>query len=538
MNSSDPDHQLAPTTDSLLAILRHLQQQAATDEALRGHLATIGQALCAIVETAAPVSADEQSSVEPALPHVAEDAAAKPEPLAANGLHDEGSAPADARIPASPADLDQLRRHFHGDVDEEPPSPFIPVIADDELDDQEFLASLSACCAQKSAVICRHLAASDVPLPTLLEFVALERDASNAPGVRWMLELFHKTAIAPGHWAALAGSYAATTMVSETLAQVLDDPELRNSRRAGFDLAAEVQSALRAAVATVRSQPDRSQEDLFYWLRRRTEAENYFIERHMRVQDQARPAEWTQRLERVYQWRDEVETAVYRRRHERKLFNKLRYQLRRVTEGAAEEWPRAMISIDALIANGMQPSHRGLRGLLAPHLATLRQESALSQHVQLVLRDIERAQINLAELEHSDDDAGLPEPHIDMVANLLRDRVVVMVGGDSRPPVKQTIEETFDLQELHWHDTRPHRSHMPIEAYIARPDVAVVLLAIRWASHNLGEIQTFCERYGKPLVRLPGGYNVSQIAHQILQQASDRLRTDRSEDYFDMAAGD
>jgi hypothetical protein len=191
-----------------------------------------------------------------------------------------------------------------------------------------------------------------------------------------------------------------------------------------------------------------------------------------------------------------------------------------------------------LIANGMPSSHRGLRGLLVPHLTQLRRESDRSQNLQLVLRDVDQALAHLAEPERSDETADLPEPHVDAVADMLRDRVVVMVGGDSRPPVKQTIEETFDLRELHWHDTRPHRSHMPIEPYIARPDVAVVLLAIRWASHNLGEIQTFCERYEKPLVRLPGGYNVSQIAYQIIEQASNRLCYERPEDYVDMAAGD
>jgi hypothetical protein len=60
--------------------------------------------------------------------------------------------------------------------------------------------------------------------------------------------------------------------------------------------------------------------------------------------------------------------------------------------------------------------------------------------------------------------------------------------------------------------------------YIARPEVCLVLLAIRWASHNLSEVSIFCERYNKPLVRLPAGYNVSQIAHQVLQQAGERLR--------------
>ncbi|MEZ6105837.1 MAG: hypothetical protein R3B96_06870 [Pirellulaceae bacterium] len=75
-----------------------------------------------------------------------------------------------------------------------------------------------------------------------------------------------------------------------------------------------------------------------------------------------------------------------------------------------------------------------------------------------------------------------------------------------------------------WIETREHQSIDGFEPYVARADVAVVLLAIRWASHSFGDVREFCERYQKPLVRLPGGYNANQVAAQILQQCSDRLR--------------
>ena len=53
--------------------------------------------------------------------------------------------------------------------------------------------------------------------------------------------------------------------------------------------------------------------------------------------------------------------------------------------------------------------------------------------------------------------------------------------------------------------------------------VAVVVLAIRWSSHSYGEVKQFCEQYGKPLVRLPAGYNPNQVAAHIVAQCSDRL---------------
>jgi len=39
-------------------------------------------------------------------------------------------------------------------------------------------------------------------------------------------------------------------------------------------------------------------------------------------------------------------------------------------------------------------------------------------------------------------------------------------------------------------------------------------------------VREFCEKYGKPLVRLPGGYSTNQVAVQIMQQCSDRLSND------------
>jgi hypothetical protein len=74
-----------------------------------------------------------------------------------------------------------------------------------------------------------------------------------------------------------------------------------------------------------------------------------------------------------------------------------------------------------------------------------------------------------------------------------------------------------------WQSTRAHESHYNFESAIARPDVALVLLAIRFSSHAFGDVSAFCEKYGKPLVRLPGGYNPNQVAAMIRLQAGKRI---------------
>ena len=85
------------------------------------------------------------------------------------------------------------------------------------------------------------------------------------------------------------------------------------------------------------------------------------------------------------------------------------------------------------------------------------------------------------------------------------------------------------LRELNWVATRSTESLDIFEPYVVRPDVVLVLLAIRWTSHSYGEVRQFCERCGKPLVRLPGGYGPNQVAFQVLQQCGDRLRVNRQE---------
>ena len=69
-----------------------------------------------------------------------------------------------------------------------------------------------------------------------------------------------------------------------------------------------------------------------------------------------------------------------------------------------------------------------------------------------------------------------------------------------------------------WVATRPHEPTEMFEAPIARSDVALVLLAIRWTSHSYAGAKAFCDRHNKPLVRLPGGYNANQVAAQITAQ--------------------
>ena len=103
--------------------------------------------------------------------------------------------------------------------------------------------------------------------------------------------------------------------------------------------------------------------------------------------------------------------------------------------------------------------------------------------------------------------------------------LVMLQAEVDRQGAEQALESLFGLKKVDWIATAEHESILPFESHIARPDVAVVLLAIRWSSHAYGDVKRFCDKHGKPLVRLPAGYSPNQVAIQVLAQCGDRLRT-------------
>ena len=106
---------------------------------------------------------------------------------------------------------------------------------------------------------------------------------------------------------------------------------------------------------------------------------------------------------------------------------------------------------------------------------------------------------------------------------LLAGRSAVLIGGTCRHDAQRELEAALGLKELVWVETKEHQSVETFEPAVARPDVALVLLAIRWASHGFGDVKRSCDRHGKPLVRLPGGYSPNQVAAQIVAQCSGQL---------------
>jgi hypothetical protein len=114
--------------------------------------------------------------------------------------------------------------------------------------------------------------------------------------------------------------------------------------------------------------------------------------------------------------------------------------------------------------------------------------------------------------------ARAPTPELRRAIEFTRGKVVVLIGGQCRPHSQRALERDLELGELRWIPSRSHQSISEFEPQVAREEVGLVILAIRWASHSFEGVGDMCVKYAKPFVRLPGGYGPNQVAAQIVSQ--------------------
>jgi hypothetical protein len=324
----------------------------------------------------------------------------------------------------------------------------------------------------------------------------------------------------------LSGCFTAVAEALNVLIMMHQEENVeRGELQQALELLAEGQSALRVAIGKIDGPADRDQLRVFTWLKATTNENQVFISRYMRADDPADPTRWPELMTRIEAIRSRIEEGWRKSKQRRKLLGKVQHKLKLIADApdeAHEHWRILTATVDELVCDGLPPSNRELRELLAPHLAHLPQSDDLPRGFCRVLREIER--VPSAPQAPTLPAASRTTAEVQEAARLLQGRSMLLIGGERRPIAEQSLKEAFGLRELFWITTREHESNDGFEPYIARPDIAVVVLAIRWSSHSYGEIRDFCERHGKPLVRLPAGYNSNQVAAQIIEQCSDRLR--------------
>jgi hypothetical protein len=330
-------------------------------------------------------------------------------------------------------------------------------------------------------------------------------------------------------WEDLCGAYNTAAEAALMIRDWEQSPPplaIRHAARV-LGLGAEAQSVLLYAVADVRDvKVDFDQVQIFAHIRSTARDRQVFIPKFLKREDRADPASWSDVSKRMAEVWSQFKAFGERDKQRVKWLNSLKFKLGRLREKpeeSASEWPRVFELIEELVANGLPASNAELREMLLPVFEDIPDDPPPGPVIQQVLKEIDRY---LDTRPEADPPARMQKPsgEVAEVAEFLRGREVVLIGGQNRPNHKAALIKAFGLTDVRWIATPEHTSFTVFEPDVAAPDVALVLLAIRWSSHDYESVRTYCDQYGKPLVRLPGGYNANQVAHHILAQAGDRLR--------------
>jgi hypothetical protein len=251
--------------------------------------------------------------------------------------------------------------------------------------------------------------------------------------------------------------------------------------------------------------------------------ERIFVRRHMKAEDPADPSAWPGLLSRI----EAVAASGQQSKHLRERIERIKERLESIRrgDGTDDDWQTVIDLVEEAVADGIPPSNREIRDLLLPAIDELPEQQDLPPGFQLVLREMDRYLATRTSSPKATQSHVTPA-EVKEAARLLDGRSVVLIGGIRRRESQDALRRAFRLKDLIWIETKEHQSIEPFEPVVARSDVALVLLAIRWSSHAFGDVRQFCVRHGKPLVRLPGGYGPHQVAVQIIAQASELLRDD------------
>jgi hypothetical protein len=342
----------------------------------------------------------------------------------------------------------------------------------------------------------------------------------------WMNYHDGPTAGAASAWDMAAECFETTAAAAELMEDVLPHADdFSDLFHQSLELAAEAQSALRSAIRGVVYDDEPEQDRMYNWLKRTAGERGQYIARYMRADDAADPTGAADLRVRLDSLREALEERRANDRQRRKRLGQLKYLSGEIQQDReadhAYHWQKLFEAVNELVALGEPPSSKEIRGRLLPILEEM-PAGDLPDNVGLVLREIDRF---MAENPEEEPEAveTRPTPEIEEVARRLEGQTLVLIGGVRKPSHVQALQEAFRLKEVVWVPTREHQSVTKFEPYVRQPDVAVVVLAIRWTSHSYGEVKDFCETYGKPFVRLKAGYNPAQVATQILEQVSDQL---------------
>ena len=389
---------------------------------------------------------------------------------------------------------------------------------------EERLREISEQLAMKARAcrwILEHVAVPRTDVPA--EFYGRKSEQEWHP---WMITRFRPERPEDPAWLKLERVFLAATQACVNILEILENKPLRERfATEALSLARKVARALAAGVEGVGQGYDCSQLALLGWLDEARRVHGWASRQETTQQEGGE----TELIKAILNLGEETQAARHFGKEQRQLFNKARYHAKKITESepeataALDEWRALACALDDLVRRcGVRPSSLEIRGILLPIHERLPMLEEQVPGFDLCLRALDE----FLSLTPAQSHAADPIPDAAFVSearSLLQGTRIALIGGDMRPEAKRRLEEALGLKELIWVRSKVHASVESFRPTIIRPDVSLTLLAIRWSSHSYVDVRSYCDESGKPLVWLSGGYNPNQVAHQIIQQASERL---------------
>ena len=403
--------------EALVALFERLGPYVQTDSQLRDAVAGLGRAITAWTEQLAPADA---GTAPPLQAPVAE--------------------PARPVIPLPPPPPVVIPSDFSL---AKPPAPIVRAPAFADEDDRGITPvelSVIARRCQLKAEAARVVALRKRGQLALAGSDDLVRRAGGLPDCDlWMLHPGDYVD-APKAWEDLAGAFAVGAEAADLLAVLKELPEglAERHRERVLYAVAESQAMMWAGLLDVHRRVDNDQVHLFVHVREEAREAQIYINRYLKREDRVAADTWASLLSRIAVLKEQLAEARGKARTRDKGLTNLKYKLRKMAEvpsNAAAEWPRVLELLDEVVAAGVPASNADIRELLLPVLDTLPEDQEPGPNAERVFQAVN--EYLASRLARRAPVAGDEEPSADVrtVADLLRGREIVLIGGVERPPV-------------------------------------------------------------------------------------------------------
>ncbi len=503
--------------EALVGAARRFASQIGSDPAYRAGLRALARIVLEATEIASEPKPESETTPAPA-----------PDLRVDRGAESTPAAPASPPAPRGPLPPLTL-----GQAPPRPTAPEIPIgFVNDRRDSEEVGLEIIArrCLLRAEAT---RWAANPPPIGPERSFAVnalIERAKAYPDCYLWMLQpQASLIAYRPEMSELLAQGYEAVAASCDMIIKWTTGPSARDEplARAVLSIAAEAQSALRIAVEDLGGRKDTDQVAMYNRLRDEGYTRQIFIDRYMKLADPADPRNLPEIRRRMSEVVGRIGSVSADGKNREKRAKTMAYHARHVLQGTGGDvdyhWRKIAEAADLAVAEGVPPSSPELREILLPIFDAMPDLDGLPRGFDLVYREIDRYLATIPD-DHDDEPYQRePTPEVLAVADALRGKIVVFIGGVPRPHNRERLRSAFNLAELDWVETREHQSIESFEYDIARPEVALVIVAIRWSSHSFEGAKEFCERHGKPMLRLKAGYSPNQVAEQIVRQCSEQL---------------